>query len=199
MNKLIYFLVKISRKFRIIFNDKACKSQVTYGENVVFGLVAKVVNVQNLTRNISIQNNVRINGELLIFGYGGNIKIGNNFYLGEESRIWSGESIEIGDNVLISHQVNIIDSNSHEMDAIERKNGYLSLISNGHPKDQGSIITSKITIGNDAWISFGATVLKGVNIGAGAIVAAGSVVTKDVAPYTVVAGNPAKEVKKLKE
>ena len=61
----------------------------------------------------------------------------------------------------------------------------------GHPKTKGSV-----TIGNDVWIGFGAFILDGVSIGDGAIVGAHSVVTKDVAPYTVVAGNPAVMIKK---
>lgn len=50
-------------------------------------------------------------------------------------------------------------------------------------------------IGNDVWVGFGVTVLNGVKIGDGAVIAAGSVVTKDVAPYSIVAGNPARIVK----
>lgn len=51
-------------------------------------------------------------------------------------------------------------------------------------------------IGNDVWIGANVTVLSGINIGDGAVIAAGSIVTKDVNPYTIVAGNPAKEIKK---
>lgn len=51
-------------------------------------------------------------------------------------------------------------------------------------------------IGNDVWIGYGATIMPGVNIGDGAIIATGSVVTKDVAPYAVVGGNPAQEIRR---
>ena len=53
-----------------------------------------------------------------------------------------------------------------------------------------------INIGNDVWIGYNATIMAGVNIGDGAIIAANSTVTKDVEPYTIVGGNPAKEIKK---
>jgi acetyltransferase-like isoleucine patch superfamily enzyme len=56
--------------------------------------------------------------------------------------------------------------------------------------------SSPVLIGSDVWIGQGAIVLSGVNIGDGAIIAAGAVVTKDVAPYAIVAGNPAREIKK---
>ena len=51
-------------------------------------------------------------------------------------------------------------------------------------------------IGNDVWIGYGATIMPGVTIADGAIIATKSVVTKDVAPYAIVGGNPAKEIKK---
>ena len=64
-------------------------------------------------------------------------------------------------------------------------------------KERGNIITAKIVINDYAWINFNSIILKGVTIGEGAIVAAGAVVTQDVPPFTLVAGNPAKVVKKL--
>lgn len=54
----------------------------------------------------------------------------------------------------------------------------------------------EIVLGNDVWVGHGVIVLSGVRVGNGAILAAGSVVTKDVSPYSIVAGNPAKEVRK---
>ncbi|MDD4836337.1 MAG: CatB-related O-acetyltransferase [Dethiosulfovibrio sp.] len=58
------------------------------------------------------------------------------------------------------------------------------------------VLKGDITIGNDVWIGFRATVLGGVKVGDGAVIGAGAVVTKDVPPYTVVGGNPASEIKK---
>lgn len=58
--------------------------------------------------------------------------------------------------------------------------------------------SNEIIVGDDAWIGGGAIVLPGVTIGEGAVVGAGAVVTKDVDPYTIVAGNPARELRKLK-
>ena len=57
-----------------------------------------------------------------------------------------------------------------------------------------SLKGGNVVIGNRAWIGYGAIILAGITIGEGAVVAAGAVVTKDVAPYTIVAGNPAREI-----
>lgn len=61
----------------------------------------------------------------------------------------------------------------------------------GHPASKGDVI-----IGNDVWVGDGALILSGVNIGDGAVIGARSVVTRDVPPYCIVAGNPAKFIKK---
>jgi acetyltransferase-like isoleucine patch superfamily enzyme len=76
------------------------------------------------------------------------------------------------------------------------------LLALSHPNAstiRGSIDTTKhtINIANDVWIGAGAIILNGVSIGAGAIIGAGSVVTKDVEPYTIVAGNPARKIKNI--
>jgi acetyltransferase-like isoleucine patch superfamily enzyme len=70
-------------------------------------------------------------------------------------------------------------------------------LSRGHPDDIETIESQGIVIENDAWIGTKATILKGVTVGEGAVVGACSVVTRDVEPFTVVAGNPARVVKRL--
>ena len=195
--KAIYFSLK---KIILIYETNYIISleKLYKGTNCFLYSTTRIYNYQNQRKHINIGDNSHIRGELLIFPYGGNIKIGEDCYVGENSRIWSGEDIEIGNNVLISHNVNIIDTNTHEIDHFERAEGYKNLIKNGHPKKKGNIKTYPIIIEDYAWISFNSIILKGCKIGKGAIIAAGSVVTKDVEPFTLVAGNPAKFIKKLK-
>jgi acetyltransferase-like isoleucine patch superfamily enzyme len=97
---------------------------------------------------------------------------------------------------MISHDVNIFDNTTHPIDAAARHEHFRAIYGRGHPTDI-ALDDSPVTIGDDAWIGAGAAVLKGVTIGAGAIVAARAVVTRDVAPYTLVGGNPARVIREL--
>lgn len=124
----------------------------------------------------------------------GRVVIGDRCYIGN-SLIISSKSIIIADDVIISWGVTIVDHNSHSLDWEMRRNDVLDWA--GGKKNWGDVAVAPVTIGSKVWIGFGASILKGVNIGEGAIVGAGSVVTKDVAPYTVVAGNPARVVRRL--
>lgn len=156
-----------------------------------------IINMQG-RESISIGSNCNIKGELLTYPYGSGISIGNNTYIGKGSIIRSANRIEIGNNVLIAHNVTVIDTDSHEFDYLERAEGYLKILKFGHSYQQDKILTSPIIINDYAWISYNVSILKGVTIGKGAIVGAGAVVTKDVPDFTVVVGNPARVIKKLK-
>lgn len=197
--KLFYQLIlidKIEHKLNQIKINR-CESNVEKLDTTKFYEEAKVFNYKSDKTLIKIGAETHIRGELLIFSYGGEIQIGNNCYVGEGTRIWSGEKIEIGDNVLISHNVNIMDTNSHEIDAQERKETTLHIFTKGHPIEKGNIVTKPIKIENHVWINFNSIILKGVTIGEGSIISAGSIVTKDVPPYSLVAGTPAKVIKSI--
>lgn len=174
-------------------------SQVTLGERSRLYNSAIVHNLQNDKMKIVIADNAHIKGELLVFKSGGMIRIGSNSFIGEGSRVWSALEIHIGSNVLISHNVNISDTNAHEINYLERAEGFANLIKLDHPDEMDSVDSSPVFIDDYAWINFNAVILKGVKIGRGAIVAAGSVVTKNVEPFTMVGGNPAKFIKLLNE
>jgi acetyltransferase-like isoleucine patch superfamily enzyme len=164
-----------------------------------FAWGADVTNILGDRQAIRIGRNTVVAGQLLTFGHSGDIEIGEWCFVGPGSRIWSAASIRIGNRVLISHNVNVHDSDSHPLDAAERHEQYVEIVQSGHPRQAGSIRAAPVVIGDDAWIGFNSTVLKGVTIGPGAIVAAGSVVTGDVPPWSVVAGNPATVVRSLQE
>ncbi len=98
-------------------------------------------------------------------------------YMNYNSIIECFNKIEIGENCFISEQVYIRDNDGHSI----KRDGYQS--------------SMPIKIGNHVWVGVRATILKGVTIGDGAIIAAGSIVNRDVPSRTLVAGNPARVVR----
>lgn len=199
---LIFFIKKLDLLaiFKHLENEanlENCNKQVT-NHGAKFYSEASVFNPQNNASKIVIEYGTQILGTLSLFKFGGQIHIGKSCFIGGQTRILSGENINIGNYVLISHNVNITDSTAHELDAEERAYRFVDLINNGYWSDKGSIITSPIIIEDYVWINFNTTILKGVHIGEGAIIGANSVVTKNVPPYTLVGGNPAKILKFLK-
>ena len=157
---------------------------------------ARIRNVRGSSDYIVIGANSVIRGELMTFGHGGEISIGEWCYVGEDTRIWSAASISIGNRVLISHSVNVFDNLTHPLDATARHQQVRQIFKRGHPVDI-SLDENPVKICDDAWIGAGAMILRGVTVGEGGVVAAGAVVTKDVLPYSIVAGNPAEFVRKL--
>lgn len=149
---------------------------------------------------IAIGAGCMIMGNLNIEAPSGNISIGEKTYIGSNTQLNSINSIKIGNNVLIAANVVIQDHNSHSTNYLERRQDIDLSIARflGKPNmnKNFSLINSKnIEIGDDAWVGYGAIILKGVRIGKRAIVGAGSVVTKNVPDDGVVAGNPAQLIK----
>lgn len=122
------------------------------------------------------------------------VRVGSNTFVGN-SRLVCAEEISIGDDVLISWGCTIVDHDSHSLLWAERKED-VSAWYDGR-KDWKHVKIRKVTIANKVWIGFNAVILKGVSIGEGAVVGACSVVTRSVEPYTLVAGNPARPIRRL--
>lgn len=108
------------------------------------------------------------------------ISVGERTTIGFYTLIYASVSIEVGDDCMIAPFVHIVDSN-HGMDR------HLPMNRQGNQ-------VAPVKIGSDVWIGTHAVILKGVEIGDGAIVAAGSVVRENVSPYSIVAGIPAKVI-----
>ena len=125
------------------------------------------------------------------------IAIGQNCWIGGGGSISAAQSITIGDFCAISKDVEVRDNNSHPLDPLERRASLSNARDGWNLGNWYDSEISPIVIGNDVWIGRRSLILKGVRIGDGAVVAAGAVVTKDVLPLTVVAGNPARCVKQI--
>ena len=109
----------------------------------------------------------------------GTLTLGKRSWIGYRSVIGVNESIEIGNDVMIAYNVNIIDTN-HDFSRTD-----IPMMTQG-------IVTKPIRIEDDVWIGSKAVILSGVTIGKGSIIAAGTVVTKSVPPYSVVGGVPSR-------
>lgn len=119
----------------------------------------------------------------------GEIRIGSFGSFGSYCHLSAFSSITIGDNLLTGKWVSIVDNDHGVTDAAT-----LAL----PPLSRSLHAKGPVVIGNNVWIGDKATVLSGVTIGDGAVVGANAVVTKDVPPYAVVAGNPARIVKQAR-
>jgi acetyltransferase-like isoleucine patch superfamily enzyme len=191
------YLKNIKHSLELYKNQKMLDnlSLVTIGDYSKFYEETIIYNSNK--ENIMIGMNSHIRGELLIQHNNGKIKIGNYCFIGAGSKIWSAKSISIGDNVFISHNVNIMDTNSHEINAELRFQSFKKSLENESDINISEISIKEVVIEKHVWIGFNAIVLRGVTIGEGAIVAAGTIVTKDIPPYTLVAGNPCRVIKKI--
>jgi chloramphenicol O-acetyltransferase type B len=119
------------------------------------------------------------------------IKIGRCFYIGRDSFIET--DCIIGNYVIFGNKVGVVGRYDHHFQQVGVPIRLASAIRDNDYNWKGKDLVTEI--GNDVWIGYGAIVMQGVKIGDGAIVAAGSVVTKDIESYSIYGGNPAKKLR----
>ena len=182
-------------KLKARYKLKIFRERATVGAGTIIGAGANCFSTTK--EQIKIGEKCDIHA-IITAKQGAIIKIGDYTTIRGDSVVGAVCSIEIGDYVIISNNVAIYDNNNHPTDPERRiemcKSGFYSEL-----WDWKYAAAAPIKIENNVWIGEKAAVLKGVTIGEGAIVASRSVVTKDVPPYAIVAGNPAKVVKMLRK
>lgn len=160
--------------------------------NPIKGLIQSTY--RKLNRRLAVRKNVTYAPDFRI-GAGGLVMAPDQLIIGPRvvigSNAWIACNGSIGEGVLISSYVGIVGKYDHDSKDLGR---YISesrwlYDADAPPRDA----RHAVHIEDDVWIGFGVTILSGVRIGRGAIVAAGAIVVRDVEPYTVVAGNPAHE------
>ena len=119
----------------------------------------------------------------------GSISIGNGVYIGKNVLIEC--NAEIGDYVLIANRVALVGRRDHDFRAVGIPTRFSPWVGSSYPPSPYR--EEKVAVESDVWLGFGVIVLSGVNIGRGAIVAAGAVVTRYIDAYKIVADNPAKK------
>ncbi len=147
--------------------------------------------------DITIGSQVICRGVLRIESWQpGTLVIGDDVYLGDDTLVSCANRVEIGKLTMIAHGVQIFDNDSHPLDPTLREQDYLTLLGR-HPMPRPPIANAPVVIGDHVWIGMNSLVMKGVTIGAGSVVAAGSVVTSDIPPRSVAAGVPARVIAAL--
>ena len=168
--KIVFSLLSVL-KFRIIFNRKFICAWHQEWNHLQISISDR--------GTISIKKRLKTNGPAYLNAAGGSISLGNYVFLNHNVSITSLNQIVIGNNVTIANNTVIVDHN-HNYEQI--KDGYS---------------TQPIYIEDNVWIGANCVILPGVHIGKGAVIGAGSVVTHDVSPNTIVVGIPAKKLKNI--
>lgn len=193
---MISLIKNIKTKIITRYKNHIFKQNSLYGEGTRFDAQSGCRNGSKFLKNISIGKNCMIRGVLTTFG-NEKIIIGNNTYIGIGSHVGSIESIIIGNDVIIAGHTHIYDNNNHPTDPNERLKMTQSGDFFGSLWSWERATHKNIIIEDNVWVGENCAILKGVKIRKGAIVGCNSVVTHDVPEYTIVAGNPAKVVKKI--
>ena len=125
-------------------------------------------------------------------------KIGKGVHVYPSAKVWQPWMLEMGDYSCLANGVDCYtaDRISLGKNVVVSQGAYLCAASHGITSPTFELVTKPIVLAADSWVASRAIILPGVTIGEGAVVAAGAVVTKDVEPWTVVGGNPAKFIEK---
>ncbi len=172
---------RLQNWYRIVLLRKlgvqiGCDSVIGSDVDIDFGFAHKK------RGELSVGDRTEISQRVILHCYGGSIVLGENVFVGPYTVIYGHGGVTIGKDSLIAMHCRILSSN-HTI------------------PDRNSRIRSKpdillpTTIGEDVWLGAGATILGGVTVGDGCVVGAGAIVTKDLPPYSVAVGVPAKVVR----
>ena len=166
-SKINYWNIELNEKIKL-------------GKDVYIHPKAKIKSISG--GNIKIGSNSQIHDYVLIYTYGGDIEIGENCNINPFTIIYGHGGTVIGNNVLIAGHCMII-PNNHNYSRIDK------------PINMQGNTSIGINIEDNVWIGHGCSVLDGITIGSGSIIAAGTVVNKNVAPNSIIGGVPSKLLK----
>lgn len=153
-------------------------------QTLIFNIIYMINRIILRTLGVKNGSNLKILSITSIENPSG-LSIGDNVWISKNVALYAANGIEIGNDVTIAKDVSLI-SGDHNFSVKHLKINKQGMKIGGTP----------IVVGDDVWIGEKAIVLKSVNIGKGSVIGAGAVVTKNIPPYSVAAGNPAKVIKK---
>lgn len=146
---------------------------------------------------LSVGHECIIRGVLSLQKKEASLTIGERTFIGSNSIVVATDAVSIGNDVLISHECYITDTAGHSLIPEIRKKDIPNRWRNH--KDWSVVESKRVVIHDESWVGPKCTILKGVTIGKGAVIAAGSVVTKDIPERVVAAGVPAKVIKQIEQ
>ncbi len=198
---MLGFLTSMISRKRLKQVRTAAYAAAEIGEMFEIEESARVVNESGDKSKLTIGSHVLLAGRVHSSPHA-SIEIGDYCYIASGVRIAAATSVKIGDYVGIASHTFVIDNNNHPIEPAARKAHRIRVApgGEGYPSDGAAWEMSErapIVIEDNVWIGMYCYIAKGITIGEGSIVARQSVVTKDVEPYVIVAGNPARVVKRL--
>lgn len=143
-----------------------------------------------------VGNQSRVETRITIERPGACVIVGDRSFIGQGQISCAGR-IEVGNDVMIAWGTTIFDHGSHSLRFSLRSGDVVDWLRG--EKNWEVVNVGSVKIGDKAWVGFGSILLPGINVGEGSIIGAGSVVTRDVPAWTVVAGNPARVIRELGE
>jgi len=186
----------IDRLFYDPYRAVATNKHVQMGSGCKFGPSFHVrIDLPREDAALRIGNRCILANQFVFDAPGGRVIVGDGVFINANTLVISRSCIEIGNAVKIGWGCVIDDHDSHSLSYLDRiKEHDIALA--GYP-DPRAVGTAPIRICDHAWLGFDVVVLKGITIGEGAVVGARSVVTRDIPPWTIAAGNPARVVKEI--
>lgn len=194
------------RKYKLKQTLKKVKSNTQIGNSHFFDMFSiNLIKPVEGRKYVTIGNDSILDCNISFESSEGEVQIGDNVFIGRSNLICRSK-IEIEDNVFIAWGSYLYDHNSHSLDYREREQDIKQQLQDYRSgkffienKNWNVVSAAPIKVCANVWIGMNCIILKGVTIGQGAVVGAGSVVTKDVEPWTIVGGNPATLIKVIPE
>jgi acetyltransferase-like isoleucine patch superfamily enzyme len=184
--------IRYARLIRAVWNQ--FEGNAAMGRNIMLGVNARLINQSEKTA-VSIGDFCAVRA-IIKNEPRGKVEIGGCVYLGDNVIISSAAQVTIGQETLLAHGVNIFDNDTHPLGSEERA-AHFRYIVGREPFREFPVGSAAIVIGERCWIGMNSLVMKGVTIGSGTVVAAGSVVVNDLQPGVLAAGNPARMIRRL--
>lgn len=182
---------------RLAIREAVRDGRLVLGKGVTFGSDFGLKLHGTARPQLEVGDRSHLAGRFVVRGEG-SIRIGRDCHFHENSYFGALRAIRIGDSVFAAEGIFVVDNNNHPVAPESRR--AMTLTPMGGPLwlwTAPGVDAAPVTIEDNVWIGRNSSVLKGVKIGEGGIVALGAVVTKSVPQFSVVAGNPARIVKSL--